>query len=278
MTNFSAQRIFELKKIANQIRQDIISMIYQAGSGHPGGSLGMADIFTALYFEILKHDSKNPEDPERDRLILSNGHICPVQYATLAHAGYFPVEDLLTLRKFGSGLQGHPHRGFLPGVETTSGPLGCGLSEACGVSWVGKNDSKDWKVYCLMSDAEQQEGNTWEATMFANKYKLNNLIAVIDNNNIQTDGTIDEVMPLESLKKKYQSFGWAVAEIDGHNFEEILGAFKEAKDPAVAGPSLIIANTVPGKGVSFMENKFQWHSHKISKEEMEKALEELKWI
>lgn len=278
MTNISAQRLLELKKIASQIRQDVISMIYQAGSGHPGGSLGMADIFTALYFEILKHDPKNPDDPERDRLVLSNGHICPVQYASLAHAGYFPEEDLLTLRKLGSGLQGHPHRGFLPGIETTSGPLGCGLSEACGMAWVGKTDSKDWKVYCLMSDAEQQEGNTWEATMFANKYKLNNLIAVIDRNNIQTDGDTEEIMPLLSLKKKYQAFGWAVAEIDGHNLEEILGAFAEAKDSATAGPSLIIASTIPGKGVSFMENKFEWHSHKISKDEMEKALEELKWI
>ncbi|MDO8638698.1 MAG: transketolase [Candidatus Daviesbacteria bacterium] len=275
MINLSAQRIFELKKISNQIRQDIISMIYQAGSGHPGGSLGMADIFTALYFEILKHNPKNPEDPERDRLVLSNGHICPVQYASLAHAGYFPLENLQTLRKLESGLQGHPHRGFLPGIETTSGPLGSGLSQACGMAWVGKTDSKDWRVYCLMSDAEQDEGNTWEGVMFANKYKLNNLIAVIDRNNIQTDGTTEEVMPLNSLKKKYLAFGWAVAEIDGNNFEEILGAFEEAKEIAT-GPQLIIANTIPGKGVSFMENKFEWHSHKINKEEMEKALEELK--
>lgn len=276
MSIISAQRLLELKKISNQIRQDIISMIYQAGSGHPGGSLGMADIFTALYFEILKHDPQNPEDPERDRLVLSNGHICPVQYAALAHAGYFPVEDLLTLRKFGSGLQGHPQRGLLPGIETTSGPLGCGLSQACGMAWVGKHDDKDWRVYCLMSDAEHEEGNVWEAVMFAFKYKLNNLTALIDKNNIQTDGTIEKVMSLGSLKKKYQAFGWNVAEIDGHNFEEILGAFEEARDVS-DGPQLIIANTIPGKGVSFMENNFVWHSHKISKEDLEKALEELKW-
>ncbi|MDO8638669.1 MAG: 1-deoxy-D-xylulose-5-phosphate synthase N-terminal domain-containing protein, partial [Candidatus Daviesbacteria bacterium] len=178
MSKFGAQKISELKKISNQIRQDVISMIYEAGSGHPGGSLGMADIFTALYFEILKHDPKNPNNPERDRLVLSNGHICPVQYASLAHAGYFPVENLKTLRKLGSGLQGHPIRNDLPGVETTSGPLGCGLSEACGMAWVGKADkrslrpdglSKDWRVYCLMSDAEHEEGNIWEGVMFAAK-------------------------------------------------------------------------------------------------------------
>lgn len=277
MSIISAQRILELEKISNQIRQNVISMIYQAGSGHPGGSLGMADIFTALYFEILKHDPQNPEDPERDRLVLSNGHICPVQYASLALAGYFPLEDLQTLRKFSSGLQGHPQRKFLPGIETTSGPLGCGLSQACGMAWVGKHDHKNWKVYCLMSDAEQDEGNIWEAVMFANKYKLNNLIAVIDRNNIEVDGTVEQVMPLGSLKKKYQSFGWAVAEIDGHNFEEILGAFEEVEE-ILDRPVLIIANTILGKGVSFMENQVKWHSHKISKEEMEKALEELKWI
>lgn len=277
MSTISAQRLSELRNISNKIRQDIISMIYEAGSGHPGGSLGMADIFTALYFEILKHDPQNPEDPERDRLVLSNGHICPVQYAALARSGYFSIEKLLTLRKLDSGLQGHPHRGYLPGIETTSGPLGCGLSQASGMAWVGKHDQNDWRVYCLMSDAEHEEGNTWEGVMFAAKYKLNNLTAVIDKNNIQTDGTTEEVMPLGSFKKKYEAFGWSVAEINGHNFEEILGAFKEAQE-ILTGPQLIIANTIPGKGVSFMENNFQWHSHTINKEEMEKALEELKWI
>ena len=275
MDEISAQKIKELQSIARQIRQNIILMIYQAGSGHPGGSLGMADIFTALYFDILKHDPKNPDDPERDRLVLSNGHICPVQYAALAQAGYFPLEDLQTLRKFGSGLQGHPQRKFLPGIETTSGPLGCGLSQSCGMAWVGKQDQKNWRVYCLMSDAEHEEGNIWEAVMFAAKYKLNNLTAVIDKNNIQTDGTTEKVMSLGSFRKKYEAFGWSVAEIDGHNFEEILGAFEEAQE-ITTGPQLIIADTVPGKGVSFMENNFAWHSHQISKDEMEKALEELK--
>lgn len=275
MSNFSAQKVSELKEISNQIRQDIISMIYEAGSGHPGGSLGMADIFTALYFQILKHDPKNPEDPERDRLVLSNGHICPVQYAAFARAGYFSPDELKTLRKLGSRLQGHPHRGYLPGIETTSGPLGSGLSQACGMAWVGKADHKNWRVYCLMSDAEHDEGNTWEAVMFANKYKLNNLTAVIDRNNIEVDGVVGQVMPLGSLKDKYQSFGWSAFEIDGNNFEEIIGAFKEAEKNSDK-PQVIIAKTILGKGVSFMENQVNWHSHTINKDEMEKALEELK--
>lgn len=268
------QKIHELKDISNQIRQDIISMIFQAGSGHPGGSLGMADVFTALYFQVLNHRSQDPDYPERDRLILSNGHICPVYYSALARAGYFSVEELQTLRKMGSGLQGHPLRGALPGIETTSGPLGSGLSQACGMAWVGKHDQKNWRVICLMSDAEQDEGNTWEAVMFASKYKLNNLTALIDRNKIQVDGTTGEVMPLGSLKKKYQAFGWAVAEIDGHDFEQILGAFEEARE-ILDSPTLIIANTILGKGVSFMENKVEWHSKAISKGEMKKALEEL---
>ncbi|MFH0937139.1 MAG: transketolase [Candidatus Daviesbacteria bacterium] len=271
----SAQKIQQLKDLAKTIRQDIISMVFEAGSGHIGGSLGMADIFAALYFEILKHNPKNPEDSERDRLVLSNGHICPALYSALAHAGYFPVEKLLTLRKLGSGLQGHPHRGFLPGIETTSGPLGSGLSQAAGMAWVSFHDQKNWRVYCLMSDGEQDEGNTWEAAMFASKYKLHNLTALIDRNNIQVDGTTDEVMPLSSLKEKYESFGWQVAEINGHDFEEILGAFEETKE-ILDGPTLIIAKTILGKGVSFMENEVEWHSKVISKEEKGKALEELK--
>jgi len=266
----------DLKRQANLIRQDIIQMIYEAGSGHPGGSLGMADIITCLYFHILKHDPKNPEDPERDRLILSNGHICPVLYSALARSGYFPVEKLKTLRKFGSGLQGHPHRGMLTGIETTSGPLGSGLSEASGIAWVGKHDKKSWKVICLMSDAEQDEGNTWEGAMFASKYQLDNLIALIDRNNIQVDGTTDEVMPLDPLKEKYQAFGWNVQEIDGHNFEAIIDAFEKAKNNISKKPTLIIAKTILGKGVSFMENQVEWHSKVINKEDYEKALGELK--
>ncbi len=270
----TAQKVEELEKIAQEVRREIVSMIYRAGSGHPGGSLGMADIFTALYFQILNHNPKDPEYLERDRLVLSNGHICPVQYAALALAGYFPLEDLQDLRKIGSGLQGHPYRGFLPGIETTSGPLGSGLSQAAGMAWAGKHDQKKWQVVCLMSDAEQDEGNVWEAVMFATKYKLGNLTAVIDRNKIEVDGPTEKVMPLGSLKEKYQAFGWHVLEIDGHDFKEIANAFEESKD--IKGkPVLIVANTVLGKGVSFMENKIEWHSHSINKEELDKALKEL---
>ena len=273
--NLSAQEIQQLKNQANQIRQDVIKMIFEAKSGHPGGSLGMADIFTVLYSHILKHDPKNPEDPERDRLVLSNGHVCPVLYASLARSGYFSVEKLLTLRKLGSGLQGHPHRGWLPGIETTSGPLGSGLSQSVGMSWAGKLDHKNWRVFCLMSDGEQDEGNTWEGAMLASKYKLDNMVAVIDRNNIQVDGTCDAVMPLDPLKDKYQAFGWEVIEIDGHDFERIVEAFAKAGETK-GKPTLIIAKTVLGKGISFMESKVEWHSKVISKEDLVKALEELK--
>ena len=203
----------ELKKLeekANLFRQDIIKMLLEAGSGHSAGPLGMADIFTAMYFHILKHDPKNPGWEERDRLVLSNGHICPVLYTTMAHAGYFPISELKTLRKLGSRLQGHPHRTALPGLETTSGPLGSGLSQACGMALVGKLDKASWRVYALLSDGEQDEGNTWEAVMLAAKYKLDNLTAVMDRNNIQIDGFTENIMPLDSLKAKYEAFNWYV--------------------------------------------------------------------
>ncbi|MDP3733314.1 MAG: transketolase, partial [Candidatus Daviesbacteria bacterium] len=209
--------IHKLEEKANLIRQDIIKMLLEAGSGHSAGPLGMADIFTALYFNVLNHDSTKPDWQERDRLVLSNGHICPVLYATLAHAGYFPVSELKTLRKLGTRLQGHPHRGVLPGIETTSGPLGSGLSQACGMALAGLMDKKKWWVYCLTSDGEHDAGNTWEAVMFAGKNKLNNLTVIIDRNNIQIDGFTEGVMPLEPLKEKYEAFGWYVLEIDGHN-------------------------------------------------------------
>lgn len=270
----SAQKLQEFQQISQQIRREVISMISRAGSGHPGGSLGMADIFTALYFQILNHNPRDPDYQQRDRLVLSNGHICPVQYSALAFAGYFSLEDLQTLRQLNSGLQGHPYRGFLPGVETTSGPLGSGLSQACGMAWAALHDQRKWRVVCLMSDAEQDEGNIWEAVMFAKKYKLHNLTAVIDRNRIEVDGPTESVMPLGSLKEKYQAFGWHVLEIDGHDFKEIIDAFDKAKD-ILEKPVLIVANTILGKGVSFMENKVEWHSRAINKEEMEKALEEL---
>ncbi len=251
----------ELKKLeekANEIRIDIIKMLVEAGSGHSAGPLGMADVFSALYFHILNHDPKNPNWEERDRLILSNGHICPVRYATMAHAGYFPISELKTLRKLGSRLQGHPHRTSLPGLETTSGPLGSGLSQSCGLALAGKIDQAKWRVICLMSDGEQDEGNTWEAVMFAGKYKINNLTALMDRNNIQIDGFTENIMPLEPIKEKYEAFGWHVLEIDGHNMQQIIDAFSEAKE-IFEKPTLILAHTIPGKGVDFMENRFEWH-------------------
>src|SRR3990167_8918293 len=203
----------EIKLKANEIRKDIIKMLLEAGSGHSAGPLGMADVFTTLYFEILNHDPKNPNWPERDRLFLSNGHIVPVRYATMAHAGYFPVEECLTLRKFGSRLQGHPEREKLPGVETTSGPLGSGLSQAAGYAYAARMDGKTFRIICLMSDGEQQEGNTWEGVMFAAKYRLTNLIAIMDRNNIQIEGVTEDIMPLEPLADKYKAFGWHVIEV-----------------------------------------------------------------
>ncbi len=218
----------------------------------------MADVFTAFYFHILNHDSQNPDWPDRDRLILSNGHICPVRYATMAHAGYFPLKELKTLRKINSRLQGHPHRTALPGVETTSGPLGSGLSQSAGVALAAKLDNKSYRVYCFMSDGEQDAGNTWEAAMFIGKNRISNLTALIDRNNIQIDGYTENIMPLEPLKEKYESFGWHVLEIDGHNFEEIVDAVNMAK-AIHEEPTVIIAHTIPGKGVSFMEGDYLWH-------------------
>lgn len=273
----SDEEVKKLELKANIIRQDIIKMLLQAGSGHSAGPLGMADIFTALYFHILNIDPKNPDWPERDRLVLSNGHICPVLYATMAHAGFFPVEELMTLRKLGSRLQGHPHRESLPGLETTSGPLGSGLSQASGMALVGKMDQKKWRVYCLTSDGEHDAGNTWEAVLFAGKNKLHNLTALIDRNNIQIDGFTEDIMPLDPIKEKYEAFGWHVIEIDGHNFEQIIAGFEEAKDIHNM-PTLILAHTTPGKGVDFMENKFEWHGKPPNADEAKKALTELRTL
>ncbi|MFA5932879.1 MAG: transketolase [Microgenomates group bacterium] len=270
-----ATEFAELEQKALQIRQDIIKMLVSAGSGHSAGPLGLSDIFAALYFKILKVDSKKPDWIDRDRLVLSCGHYCPVLYATLARAGYFPESELLTLRKFGSGLQGHPHRESLPGLETTSGPLGSGLSESCGMALAGRMDHKDWRVICIMSDGEQDEGNTWEGVMFAAKYKLDNLVALIDRNHIQIDGITEDIMPIDPLTEKYKSFGWEVIEIDGHDFNQIIDAFEKAKT-IKNKPTVIIAKTIPGKGVSFMEGKFEWHGKAPTKEEGEKALHELK--
>jgi transketolase len=264
----------KLGMIANGVRQDIVRMLVEAKSGHPAGSLGMADILTALYFGIMRHDPKNPQWEDRDRLVLSNGHICPVLYAALAEAGYFEKEKLLTLRKLGSPLQGHPHRGPLPGIENSSGPLGQGISQAVGMALVGKMEKKDWRVYSLLGDGELNEGQVWEAFMLGAKYKLDNLVAIIDRNNIQIDGTSDDVLPLEPLSEKFQSFGWNVVVIDGNNMNAILHGFGMASS-CEGKPTAIIANTVPGKGVSFMEGKFGWHGKSPNKEEGELALNEL---
>ena len=260
MTNLHDDTIQSLEERANAVRQSIIEMLIAAGSGHTAGPLGMADIFTALYFNVLKHDPQNPLWPERDRLVLSNGHICPVHYATLAHAGYFPIEELKTLRKFGTRLQGHPHRGSLPGVETTSGPLGSGLSQAVGMAIGLKMDNKKNQVYCLMSDGEHDTGNIWEAAMLAGKLKLAGLTGIIDRNNIQIDGMTEDIMPLESLRAKYEAFNWHVLEINGHDFHEIINACEEAQT-VYEKPVCIIAHTIPGKGIKEIEFDYRWHGN-----------------
>lgn len=250
--------IEELEKIANEVRRDVIKMLVKAGSGHSAGSLGMADIFTALYFNILNHDPKNPDWEERDRLILSNGHIAPARYAVMARAGYFPLKELSTLRKLGTRLQGHPERLRLPGLETTSGPLGSGLAQAAGYAYAARMDGARFRVFCITSDGEHDSGNHWEAVMFAGKYKLSNLTAIVDRNNIQIDGYTEDVMPLEPLEEKYKAFNWHVLDIDGHNFQEIIDAVEHAR-AVYEKPTVIIAHTVPGKGVSYMEGDFKWH-------------------
>jgi len=271
MTEKEAKR---LNEIAEEIRINIIKMITAAGSGHPAGSLGTADIFTALYFSLLKHDPKKPNWKERDVFLLSAGHICPTWYAALAQAGYFPKKELLNLRKLGSSLQGHPHRNLKFGIESTSGSLGQGLSIAAGFASGFKSDKKKNKVVCLTSDGEHNEGQTWEAVMFAAKYKLNNLINIIDRNFIQIDGPTQKIMPLGRLKKRYQSFGWRVFQVNGHSIEQIITAFKRTSK-VKSKPSVIIARTIPGKGVSFMKGSWDWHGKAPSKEEAEKALKEL---
>ncbi len=271
------EKIKFLASTANDIRISIIESLLEAGSGHSAGPLGMADIFTALYFHILRHDPSHPDWEDRDRLVLSNGHIAPVLYATMAHAGYFPVEELKTLRKFGSRLQGHPHREYLKALETSSGPLGSGLSQACGMSLADKIDngrSSNKQFYCLLSDGELQEGNIWEAVLFAGKERLQNLTVIIDRNNIQIEGYTEDVMPLEPLAAKWEAFNWHVQTIDGHDFSQIIGAVGEAH-AVFDRPSVIIANTIPGKGVSFMERKYEWHGKPPNREQAGEALDEL---
>ncbi|MBU1322991.1 transketolase [Patescibacteria group bacterium] len=267
----------QLKLKAKEIRIDLIKMLFKAGSGHTAGPLGMADILTVLYFSVLNHDPKNPSWPDRDRLILSNGHICPLLYAVLAHAGYFKKQELFTLRQLGSRLQGHPDRLELPGLETSSGPLGQGISQAVGFALAAKIDKQHHHVFCLMGDGELDEGQVWEAFMFAAKEKLGNLIAIIDRNHIQLDGTTEEIMPLEPLKAKLASFNWQVLEMDGHNLEEIMVTLMQAKVPTDK-PVAVIAHTIPGKGVSFMECKSEWHGIVPDEAQAKLALKELEQL
>lgn len=266
-------RVLEAK--ARAIRTTIIEMLAAAGSGHTAGPLGMADIFAALYFRILKYDPQNPGWKGRDRLILSNGHTTPVRYAAMAHAGYFPVEECLTLRKFGSRLQGHPERDRLPGLETTSGPLGEGLSQAAGMAYALRMDGQSNRIYCMMSDGEHDEGNTWEAIMFAGKYKLANLTGIMDRNVIQIDGSTEDVMPLEPLRDKYEAFNWHVLEVDGHNIPQIIAACEEAA-AIREKPTLILAHTIPGKGVKEIEGDYRWHGKPPTREEGKRFLAEIR--
>jgi transketolase len=269
----------QIEQKANDIRRDIIRMLEAAGSGHSAGPLGLADIFASLYFEILNIRPEEPEWPERDIIFLSNGHCVPVQYASMAEAGFFPVDELQTLRKLGSRLQGHPEREKLPGLENTSGPLGSGLSQASGyaysLQYIDENPHRF--VYVVMGDGELDEGNIWEAAMFAGKYKLSQLVAFVDRNNIQIDGTTEDVMPLEDLAGKWEAFGWHVIEIDGHNIESIIDATSQAR--AISNrPTVIIAHTIPGKGVDFMEYNYKWHGMPPNAEQAKEALEDLRTL
>lgn len=269
--------IKQLEEIANELRKDVVNMLTEAGSGHTAGSLGLVDLITALYFNIMKLNPIDPNWKERDVLFLSNGHVVPAQYAAMAHRGYFPKEELKTLRKLGSRLQGHPERTRLPGIENTSGPLGSGLSQAAGYAYSLQylDKSKHRWVYAITGDGELDEGNIWEAAMFAAKYKLSQLIVFIDRNNIQIDGTTEDVMPLGDLRAKWEGFDWHVQEIDGHNFESIISAASMAR-AVTTKPSVIITNTIPGKGVDFMEYDYKWHGVSPSKEQCDEAIKKLK--
>jgi transketolase len=280
--------IKKLESTATEIRQSIIEMLIAAGSGHTAGPLDMADIFALLYFSVLKHDPKNPDWEERDRLVLSAGHICPVLYATMAHAGYFDVEELLTLRKFGSRLQGHPHRAALPGIETSSGPLGSGLSQAVGMALAERMDNPYTSkfIYCVTGDGELNEGQIWEALMLAGKEQLHNLVVIVDRNGIQIDGYTKDIMPLESLREKFEAFNFDVQEVDGHNIRMVNDAIGKAQS-VYGQPSVIIAHTISSKGVDVFERDFRWHGNPPGKgpedrvakgEQADAALEKLRTL
>jgi transketolase len=264
----------DLKLMANSIRSDIMEMLVEAKSGHSAGPLGLAEVYTELFFREMNYDPKNTHLEGRDRFVLSNGHVAPVLYATMSRAGFFPKSEIMGLRKLGSKLQGHPSKKWLPGIENSSGPLGQGLSIACGMALAGRLDKKTWRVYCAMSDGEHDEGATWESILFAAKYKLDNLVAIMDRNFIQIDGKTEDIMPLEPLGKKYEAFGWHVISVDGHDFGALRRALSDARGTK-GKPTMIIANTVPGKGVSFMEHLYEWHGKPPSKEQAQAALLEL---
>ena len=270
-------KLKDLEKKAEEARELLIQTLLEAGSGHSAGPLGMADVFTAFYFHILNHDPKNPVWEDRDRLVLSNGHICPIRYVSMAQAGYFPVDELKTLRKINSRLQGHPHRTALPGLETTSGPLGEGVGQAIGIALAAKMDKKTYYTYVITGDGELDEGNIWESVMFAGKNKINNLIMVIDRNNIQIDGFTEDVMPLEPLKEKFEAFGWHVLESDAHNIKQFVDTVSVAH-AIYEKPTVIIAHSIPGKGVDFMEKDFHWHGKPPNADEAKKALDELRTL
>ena len=269
-----AKSLDELKSISKEIRKDIVKMLTESASGHPGGSLSATDIMTVLFFKEMNLDPNNEKDPNRDRFVLSKGHAAPVLYSALARRGYFPVEELSTLRKFKSRLQGHPSMQYLPGIDMSTGSLGQGVSAAVGMALAGKIDKKDYRVYTLLGDGELEEGQVWEAAMCAAHYKLNNLTAFIDFNGLQIDGDITKVMNPCPIDKKFEAFGWNVLVIDGHNYEEIIDAIEKAKE-CKDKPTAVVCNTVKGKGVSFMENQAAWHGTAPSKEQCETALKEL---
>ena len=267
----------ELAKTANEIRKGILTAVYSAGAGHPGGSLSSADIFTYLYFEEMNIDPKDVKNPDRDRFVLSKGHCAPGLYSTMANRGYFPVDELKTLRKLGSRLQGHPSMQYLPGLDMSSGSLGQGISAAVGMAMAGKMDGKDYRVYTLLGDGELEEGEVWEASMFAGFRKLDNLVVIVDNNGLQIDGPVDKVCSPYPIDKKFEAFNFHVINVDAHNFDELRAAFKEARETKGA-PTAIIAKSTKGKGVSFMENQVGWHGKAPNKEQYEQAMAELEAI
>ncbi|MCI2430313.1 transketolase [Candidatus Acetothermia bacterium] len=269
--------ISQLQQKAKELRRDVVQMIAQAQSGHPGGALGVADLLTVLYYKYLRHRSDEPRWPDRDRFVLSNGHICPILYAVLADRGYLPKAELQRLRKLGSILQGHPSLSFgTPGVEHSGGSLGLGLSVSVGMALAAKLDKKEYRVYCMISDGECQEGQTWEAAMSAAHYKLDNLCVILDRNGTQIDGRTEDIMSLEPLAEKWRAFGWNLLEIDGHDYEQIISAFEQFfSNQETQRPTLILARTVIGKGVSYMEGDYHWHHGAPNPQQLAQALQEL---